>query len=134
MESVTWAAHHSSHPRTRPSKGTLEIMAQSSSLHQTNSCGFKESRYVKVAPCVLTRVNASVTFSAVNTATPQLSIEKLSDLAKKLKFITVSEVPDNNADNNRLKVITSLALPRTVFYTAQSCCVHLTQRVLDVSF
>ena len=55
-------------------------------------------------------------------------------MTRRLKFIAMSEVPDNKTVNTRVKAWTSRQLPDNVFYSPHKCSVHLAQRCVSTSF
>lgn len=132
LKSVDWDTYRGVFPKAAPGRGVCEVMAQSLSLHSTSGPGMDsvDSRYHLVAPSIMTRANASVTLSAVEAACPQLVGDGLEELAQKCSWITLSDTPDNNATNNRVRAHVESMLPENVLYAPHGCSVHLTQRVV----
>ena len=73
LKKVSWDEFHQVYPSVAPNSGILEVMAQSLSVHTTtelNGITVKQSRQCLIAPSILQRANASVTFSAVDKSVP----------------------------------------------------------------
>ena len=85
---------------------------------------------IKVPPRLVQNTGASVTNRAVETGVPQLSVASLSELAKKLRFLLLNEVPDNATANVRKKAHTSTLLRPNMFYAPAGCAGHKCHRIM----
>lgn len=119
--------------RQHPHKGTLELLAQTMSMHY----GMRRipgeplewyDRDIVLPPVFLARADASCTARA-HDFTP-LGLKEFLALAAVLDFFVLSDVPDNAAPNLRYQAWLVTQLPRNVFLHFAGCAVHTAHRIV----
>ena len=103
FRSVPWGEYHAMHPRSTPSKGLVEFMAQTVDVYTSDAHHVEDTRCLLIAPSILSHANASVTFEVIERGTPEFTFDALLALASNRKLVTLSEAPDNCGVNKRKK-------------------------------
>ena len=125
-KAVGWAKFHEKYPRSRPSIGIIDVLAQSVSLHTTRVDGIKDSRLIKIKPIALASGSAGTLNSAIEGSCSQVAIDRIILLAQRLHVITIGESPDACNVNERKRAFTRMMLRdcRHVLIIKQKCCAH----------
>ena len=118
--------------RNAPRNGVLEVFAQIMTVSAWRSASETDTRDVLVPPRVVGNNQASTVYRAVNTGVPEFSVEAINQLCGHLKYVLVSECPDNHSGNRRKVYATAqrLTAPNALVVPA-ACAVHQCNRIVD---
>ena len=124
--------------KAKPGRGSLQILAQRLEigwvLKDSDGVDMQE---ILIPPIAMANGKSSTLYSATEKAVEDLSLDKLLELARHIKFIIVNEIPDQCSANVRKKAATISALLKidNVFYNPFQCCMaHTLHRLMARSF
>lgn len=134
-KSVDWETFKKHCPRACALKGTLEVMAMEFTVASQTRSGSVERRRVLMPPSILggTSSNASVTWSAIDGASPAFNTDGLRALAARFRLVTLTDGPDNSTVNGAVRKFVGANLPENVLFCHHGCTVHVVHRVLTKS-
>eukprot|EP00971_Amphidinium_carterae_P078876 1560622-Amphidinium_carterae.2 len=124
--------------RVTPEKGILHLMDQAATLHwievdETLHVRVPCLQEVTMMPAIVERNNGSTIFAAVEDSPVALRLESIRELAPKLDYVLVCEVPDQHSGNTAKKMRTIAAyedLPNVMYYHS-NCLVHQLNLVMQ---
>ena len=122
------------HKRSVPGRGVLELFAQSVDVALAHRDGTKARAGLLVEPKFLANGRASTIFAAVDGSTPGLDVESIKALAEQVRFVFLSENPDQCSANRRKRVATEHMFAdckNIMCAPLPGCGVHILHRVLE---
>jgi hypothetical protein len=103
--------------RTAPKTGVVELFAQSMQVCFHDSVTDTEhSHEVLVPPRMVQNTKASTVLHAVDSGVPEFSLSNIIKLCAALRFMLLSEFPDNASSNKRKLFACAMRLPLNCFF------------------
>eukprot|EP00959_Pyramimonas_sp_CCMP1952_P155498 3253054-Pyramimonas_sp.AAC.1 len=109
---------------TKPSKGILELFAQSCSVSFNQFDTPFHYEYL-ISPQIVMRSNASCIFNAFEKGCAPFDLQRIIEIGRKIKLLIVHEIPDSAGANAKKKKFYSKQLPGNCLYDGyRGCAAH----------
>ena len=119
-EFQTWWGHHFA-----PKYGVVELLATRGSVTYEVG-GEQRSHAILAPPVILTACTGSITYTAVDAASPVFGTSSLANIAEDSECFVLHENPDGHRANKRKTEFTARMLPRHgLFISFQCSCLTL---------
>ena len=113
-----------------PASGVVEVLSQQIDIHWSHA-GQQVDVEPTILPTIISSTSASTLYRACDQCSIGLGLEKLTQIAAKVKLLVLCEIPDNAKPNMRKKVFLATQLPRNILYLRDvGCVVHRIHRII----
>jgi hypothetical protein len=130
-KSVTYDEYVKRHPRSVVMKyGTVEVMAQGLTCVYMSSDSILHGFRPFNCPRVLTKGNASTIYTSTEDENPSFSSRGLAELASRVPYGMVSEIPDACSANKRKIAKSETLMPDNIFFIGGCCGGHQGHRTV----
>ena len=113
-----------------PKYGLLEILAALHRVRWKDASGQRHAEKIYCMPVAIEKGNASTIWTALETATPEMSLSRICEIASKVKMLIVHEVPDSCRANKRVMGFRSVNLPVNALHSKLPCCGHILHLII----